>query len=129
MTNLYWQQYWDSTPIHRYLIGSGRSSGTEYLLCLCEFTYSFVMFFNKLASCPVLNINLHLSFYCGRPSLGFKQFMLFHIFFLFLDEKSPKTSKINNKKVWKQTKKYFNQLLSACSTQKLAQIHNNHNKC
>ena len=35
-----------------------------------------LMFFNKLASCPVPNINLHLSFYCGLPSFGFKQFII-----------------------------------------------------
>ena len=48
------------------------------------------MSFNKLASFPLPNINLHLSFYCGRPSFGFKQFMLVQIFFLFLYEKTPK---------------------------------------
>ena len=38
----------------------------------------FLMSFNKLASCPVPDINLHLSFYCGRPSFSFSLLKIVH---------------------------------------------------
>ena len=39
-----------------------------------------LMFFNKFASCSIPFFNLFLFFNCGRPSFGFEQFRIVHLY-------------------------------------------------
>ena len=47
------------------------------LLCLCEYTYSFVNVFNKLASCSIPYFNLHLFLIEGGLALSLNSLGLF----------------------------------------------------